>query len=130
MAIGSAEGQEGRRDESSAFSDPQRSRSSLNTSNLFTPRQTQILSLLAEGMAGKQIAMALGLSHRTVESHLDRLYKTHHFANRAAALTAWLTGERPKRPVTQCANCSRAFSNREPAGWSPGIEPEAIYSQP
>ena len=34
-----------------------------------TPRQREILQLLAEGHSAKQVAATLGISHRTVESH-------------------------------------------------------------
>ena len=37
-------------------------------SNL-TPRQREILKLLAEGKSAKEIARALDISHRTVEYH-------------------------------------------------------------
>jgi DNA-binding NarL/FixJ family response regulator len=39
----------------------------------FTHRQQQIFELVSAGMSSKQIAHALGLSRRTVESHRDRL---------------------------------------------------------
>ncbi len=39
-----------------------------------TPRETEVLRLLARGMANKQIAQALGVSIHTVERHLTNLY--------------------------------------------------------
>jgi DNA-binding NarL/FixJ family response regulator len=41
-----------------------------------TPRQREILQLLAEGQSAKEIAAALGLSARTVESHKYRLMES------------------------------------------------------
>lgn len=41
-----------------------------------TPRQRQILELLAEGKSAKEIASALGLSARTVEDHKYRLMES------------------------------------------------------
>lgn len=38
-----------------------------------TPRQIQILQLLADGYSRKDIAKALGISEHTVQSHLKRL---------------------------------------------------------
>jgi DNA-binding NarL/FixJ family response regulator len=38
-----------------------------------TPRQTQVLRLLAEGKTSKEIARALNVSARTVRAHTDAL---------------------------------------------------------
>jgi DNA-binding NarL/FixJ family response regulator len=59
-----------------------------------TPRQAEILRLIASGLSDKQIASKLGLSPRTVQSHLDRLYLQHGLHKRAALVAAWLR-ERP-----------------------------------
>lgn len=40
-----------------------------------TPRQREILQLVAEGQTNKEIARRLGLSHRTVEVHRNQLMK-------------------------------------------------------
>jgi|ERR1051325_10868702 DNA-binding NarL/FixJ family response regulator len=40
-----------------------------------TPRQREILQLVAEGHTSKEIAQRLGLSHRTVEVHRNQLMK-------------------------------------------------------
>lgn len=48
-----------------------------------TPRQREILQLLAEGKSAKQIASALGLSARTVEDHKYRLMEALHIENSA-----------------------------------------------
>lgn len=55
-----------------------------------TERQGQILGLAARGQSDKQIAAALGLSIHTVRSHLQRLYRSEGFSNRAEAVAAWL----------------------------------------
>ena len=39
----------------------------------FTPRETEVMQLIRDGMANKQIARALGLSPKTVEGHIARL---------------------------------------------------------
>ncbi len=41
-----------------------------------TPRQRQILSLLAEGLTSKQIAAELGRSVKTIETHRARMMET------------------------------------------------------
>ena len=55
-----------------------------------TPRQEQILRLVASGLSDKEIASRLGLSPRTIQSHLDRLFLEHGIHKRAAAVAAWL----------------------------------------
>lgn len=40
-----------------------------------TPRQREILQLVAEGHTNKEIAQRLGVSHRTVEAHRNQLMK-------------------------------------------------------
>jgi DNA-binding CsgD family transcriptional regulator len=55
-----------------------------------SPRQTQILSLIVEGMGDKEIAQCLGVSPRTVDSHLQRLYERHSVHSRASLVAKWL----------------------------------------
>jgi len=51
-----------------------------------TPRQKQILELVAAGYSDKQIALQLRVSPRTVQSHLDRFFMEHGIHKRAAAV--------------------------------------------
>ena len=55
-----------------------------------SPRQVQILSLIIEGCSDKEIAQRLGVSARTVDSHLQRLYERHDVHSRAAIVGKWL----------------------------------------
>ena len=55
-----------------------------------SPRQQQILDLIARGKSDSEIAARLGISSRTVGSHLQRLYQAHGLHTRAAAVAAWL----------------------------------------
>lgn len=55
-----------------------------------SPRQVQILSLISEGLSDKEIAQRLGMSARTVDSHLRRLYEKHAVHSRAAIIAKWL----------------------------------------
>ena len=43
-------------------------------SHLFTERETEVLRLLQQGLSNKQIAMALGITERTVEFHLSNIF--------------------------------------------------------
>ena len=55
-----------------------------------TNRQAQILDMIITGQADKQIARELGLSQRTVRTHIERLFKAHGFHDRAAAAAFWV----------------------------------------
>jgi DNA-binding NarL/FixJ family response regulator len=55
-------------------------------------RQAQVLALIASGLSDKEIAARLGVAHRTVRTHLDRLLREHRLHNRTEAVAAWLRG--------------------------------------
>jgi DNA-binding CsgD family transcriptional regulator len=48
------------------------------------------VALIASGLSDKQIAQILGLSPRTVGTHLERLYRSHALHTRTAAVAKWL----------------------------------------
>jgi len=50
-----------------------------------TPRQSQILALIAQGQANKQIAIELDLSIYTIMDHIKRLYEKLNISSRAQA---------------------------------------------
>jgi DNA-binding NarL/FixJ family response regulator len=56
------------------------SRTGVNADSLatLTPRQREILQLVAQGRTSKEIAQSLGLSHRTVEVHRMQLMRRLH----------------------------------------------------
>jgi DNA-binding CsgD family transcriptional regulator len=58
-----------------------------------TPRQAQILSLIAAGLSDSAVAERLGVAHRTVRTHLDRLLREHGLHSRTEAVSAWLRGQ-------------------------------------
>jgi DNA-binding NarL/FixJ family response regulator len=62
-----------------------------------TPRQAEVLTLLAAGLSDKEIAARLQVSPRTVQAHLDRIYLQYGFHKRAAAAAAWLRTRQPPR---------------------------------
>lgn len=55
-----------------------------------TPRETQILELLSTGNSSKEIAAALGISVRTVGTHLHHIYDKLHVASRSQAVAKFL----------------------------------------
>ena len=58
-----------------------------------TPRQSQVLALIASGLSDKEVAERLGLAHRTVRTHVDRLLREHSLRSRTEAVAAWLRGQ-------------------------------------
>jgi DNA-binding NarL/FixJ family response regulator len=62
---------------------------------LLTPREQEVLRLLADGLTDREIARALTVSVRTVESHVSNLLHKLGVRNRAAAAAryrAWREG--------------------------------------
>lgn len=55
-----------------------------------TPREQQILELLARGMAYKQIADELNLGMGTIQTHISRIYKKLHVNSRTEAVVKYL----------------------------------------
>jgi len=53
---------------------------------VLSTREDQVIRLAAKGMAGKQIARALGISPKTVEQHKTRAFRRLGVPNQAAAV--------------------------------------------
>jgi DNA-binding NarL/FixJ family response regulator len=51
-----------------------------------TPRETEILELMAEGLPNKSIAGRLSISQRTVTTHVANIYAKLHVNNRVSAI--------------------------------------------
>jgi len=76
----------------------------LGTARL-TPRQAQILNLAASGMSDKEIANRLGITHRTVRTHFEKLFQDRGIRNRSQAIALWSsrsTASRHARPADEC----------------------------
>jgi DNA-binding CsgD family transcriptional regulator len=58
-----------------------------------SPRQSQVLALIASGLSDKEVAERLGLAHRTVRTHIDRMLREHGLRSRTEAVAAWLRGQ-------------------------------------
>jgi DNA-binding NarL/FixJ family response regulator len=52
-----------------------------------TPREQEILDLVAEGLAAKQVARHLGISPKTVEQHKSKIFTKLGVPNQAAAVS-------------------------------------------
>ena len=56
-----------------------------------TARQAQLISLVARGLATKQIAAKLGISERAVTARLSRLFRAYQTSNRAGLIASVLS---------------------------------------
>jgi NarL family two-component system response regulator LiaR len=55
------------------------------TSDPLTEREVEVLKLVAEGKSNKEIAEELKISPNTVRTHINRIFKKLHLANRVEA---------------------------------------------
>jgi DNA-binding CsgD family transcriptional regulator len=55
-----------------------------------SPRQRQILELLAQGLSAKEIALRLAVSPRTVQKHLEHLHAENGFKTNCQAVARWV----------------------------------------
>jgi len=57
-----------------------------------TERESEVLGLLAKGLANKQIAVSLGISEHTVKFHVSSIYTKLNVTNRTEAVREGLRG--------------------------------------
>jgi DNA-binding NarL/FixJ family response regulator len=57
-----------------------------------TERESEVLNLLAKGLANKQIAVSLGISEHTVKFHVSSIYTKLNVTNRTEAVREGLRG--------------------------------------
>jgi DNA-binding NarL/FixJ family response regulator len=57
-----------------------------------TERESEVLGLLAKGLANKQIAVSLGISEHTVKFHVSSIYAKLNVTNRTEAVREGLRG--------------------------------------
>lgn len=56
-----------------------------------TPREVEIVQLIAEGLSSKEMAERLGISFRTVETHRERILRKLHLRNTAEVVRFAIT---------------------------------------
>jgi DNA-binding NarL/FixJ family response regulator len=64
-----------------------RARASSGAQAIITPRELEILEFVSLGLTVKQVATRLGLSPRTVEAHIAKLYRKLGVRNRVQAIS-------------------------------------------
>lgn len=67
------------------------SRAPATNRRVLSPREREVLQLVAEGMAAKQVARELGISPKTVEHHKSRIFRKLEVPNQAAAVRAGMS---------------------------------------
>jgi DNA-binding NarL/FixJ family response regulator len=68
-------------------------RSAVAAPSPLTRREEEILSLVAKGLAGKQVARRLGISHKTVERHKTKIFSKLGVPNATAAVGLLLSAQ-------------------------------------
>ena len=63
-----------------------------HTRGPLTERESEVLGLLSQGLANKQIAVALGISEHTVKFHVSSIYTKLNVTNRTEAVREGLRG--------------------------------------
>jgi DNA-binding CsgD family transcriptional regulator len=58
-----------------------------------SPRQRQIIGLIALGLSDKEIGAQLNLSPHTVRTYLERLFQNLGCRTRTRAVALWLSGD-------------------------------------
>jgi DNA-binding CsgD family transcriptional regulator len=82
-----------------------------------TGRQADVLLLIATGASERTAAERLGISHRTVQKHLERCYRQLGVSSRSqAAAIAWATAE--PRPAGYAGSLNPASSAANPGSSS------------
>ncbi|MGL4178260.1 MAG: response regulator [Dermatophilaceae bacterium] len=61
-----------------------------------SPREVEVLRLVAQGLANKQVARALGITERTVKAHLGRVFREIGVLDRTSA-ALWARDHLPDR---------------------------------
>jgi DNA-binding CsgD family transcriptional regulator len=54
-----------------------------------TPRELEVARLVAEGLTNRQVAVRLGITERTAETHVDHILTKLDFSGRAQ-IAAWI----------------------------------------
>ena len=69
-----------------ALIEPPRAKRSARVAGRLTPRQVEVLELLAQGLYYKEIGVALGISPATVRAHLHATYRKLQVKSRSRAV--------------------------------------------
>ncbi len=66
------------------------------TDESLSPRETEVLRLLARGLRSKEVADRLGIGTGTVNTYVRHIYEKLHVRSRAEAVARLISGESPE----------------------------------
>lgn len=72
--------------------------SSSGVRGLLTPREAEVMDLVAEGLSNGEVAAHLGVTEKTVKNHLNRLFAKLGATTRSQAIVRWLREGVPAMP--------------------------------
>jgi DNA-binding CsgD family transcriptional regulator len=93
----------------------------MSQATTFSEREQEVISLLLEGKSNKQIAFALGVSTRTVEYHLGKIYALLQVTSRSEAIIR-LAGTHLWKPTGTAVDHELRLSTVETADQPPQTE--------
>ncbi len=67
----------------------------INIKNPLSPKETEVLSLLAEGLSYKMVADKLGVSYTTINTHTKRIYEKLHIQSLGEAIAYYYKNFKP-----------------------------------
>jgi DNA-binding NarL/FixJ family response regulator len=70
-----------------------------NDSEKLSPREAEVLGLLAKGFLYKEIAEQMGVSYATVHTHIRHIYEKLHVRSRTEAVAKHLSQKSPRRDL-------------------------------
>jgi len=82
-----------------------------------TPRQREIIDLVAAGRTNQEIGRALGIPDQTVKNHLWYVSTLHGHVNRAQLAVWWVTEGRAQ-PVEDRRGCNVVNTRRVAGRWA------------
>lgn len=63
---------------------------------LLTPRELEVIELVAEGLSNKHVARRLNLQEKTIKHHMTRVLFKLGASNRTEAALRWRQGAEPR----------------------------------
>lgn len=78
-----------------------------------TPRQMEVLTLVAKGMTYKEVGAALFISERTVKYHMKQILDQLHLRNRAQVIAFAARTNLTRNSDKQCSNLTRRRAGLE-----------------
>lgn len=64
---------------------------------LLSPRESEVMDLVAQGLSNREVAARLFLSEKTVKNHVNSLFAKLGVTTRSQAIVRWIHGAPPSR---------------------------------